>query len=143
MNNRHKARETALQILYNVDISEGDSAEAVKTRMEGMRQGSDARKYCELLVSGVRANRKALDSIIEESSDNWTIDRMPLVDRNILRLAVYELRYSPDVPFKVVIDEAVELAKRYGSDESGAFINGILDKARKYAQPASHVPVRI
>jgi len=135
MNSRHKARETALQILYNVDISQCTPAEALGIQLEAMRSGGGARRYCEALVSGVLAERRALDAIINESSDNWTVDRMPIVDRNILRIAVYEFMHLTDVPFKVVIDEAVELAKRYGSEESGAFVNGILDRARKCAQP--------
>ncbi|MBI5563198.1 MAG: transcription antitermination factor NusB [Deltaproteobacteria bacterium] len=134
MNSRRKARETALQILYSVDISECDPSEAMEAHLEAMRPGSDARLYCERLVSGVLAERKSIDGVIEDASENWTIDRMPPVDRNILRIAVYELRRSADVPFKVVIDEAVELAKRYGSDDSGAFVNGILDNARKAAE---------
>lgn len=135
MNSRHKARETALQILYNVDISGCDPSEAMDSHLEGMREASAARRYCEALVCGVMAERPVIDGIINECSENWTVDRMPLVDRNILRIAVYELEHLSDVPFKVVIDEAVELAKRYGSEESGAFVNGILDKARKGVQP--------
>ncbi|MBI5886662.1 MAG: transcription antitermination factor NusB [Deltaproteobacteria bacterium] len=135
MNSRHKARETALQILYNVDISQCPPAEALGAQLDAMRGAGAARRYCEALVNGVLAERRAIDAVINESSDNWTIDRMPLVDRNILRIAVYEFMHLTDVPFKVVIDEAVELAKRYGSEESGAFVNGILDKARKCSHP--------
>ncbi|OGQ60529.1 MAG: transcription antitermination factor NusB [Deltaproteobacteria bacterium RIFCSPLOWO2_02_FULL_53_8] len=134
MNSRHKARETALQILYNVDISGCALNEAIDSHLDGMREASAARRYCDALVKGVMAERSVIDGIINECSENWTVDRMPLVDRNILRIAVYELEHLSDVPFKVVIDEAVELAKRFGSEESGAFVNGILDKARKGGQ---------
>jgi len=137
MNSRHKARETALQILYNADISKCTPAEALGAQLDAMRTTGAARRYCEALVNGVLADCRAIDAVINDSSDNWTVDRMPLVDRNILRIAVYEFLHLTDVPFKVVIDEAVELAKRYGSEESGAFVNGILDKARKCVQPGS------
>lgn len=130
MNIRRKAREVALQVLYKLDIAEG-TAEAFDSDMESLAPGTEARRYCEHLVNGIMDKRKLIDSIIEEHSENWTMERMPLVDRNILRVAVYELKFCHDIPFKVTIDEAVELAKRYGSEESGSFINGVLDKVRK------------
>lgn len=132
MNIKHKARETALQALYRMDIAEV-GREQFECDPEVLPHGTEARSYCEALVNGVMENRKEIDSIIEEFSENWTVDRMAVVDRNILRLSIYELMYSDAVPFKVIIDEAIELAKRYGSEESGAFINGVLDKARKNA----------
>ncbi len=136
MNIRHKAREVALQILYKIDIAQNEHGE-VEPYMESLQPGTEARRYCESLVSGVREKRKAIDGIIEGFSENWKMDRMAVVDRNVLRLAVYELLYGEDVPFKVAIDEAVELAKRYGSEESGAFINGVLDKVhRESKRPA-------
>jgi len=121
MNVRRKARETALQVLYRMDMAEDAASEDY---------GGEARLYCEELIKGVVRNRAEVDCLIEENSDNWTVARMAIVDRNILRVAVYELKYS-DVPYKAVIDEAVELAKKFGSAESGAFINGIVDNARK------------
>jgi transcription antitermination protein NusB len=133
MNIRHKAREIALQILYKVDIAQNERGE-VESYMESLHPGTEARRYCEGLVSGVMGKRGAIDGVIEGFSENWKMDRMAVVDRNVLRLAVYELLYVEDVPFKVVIDEAVELAKRYGSDESGAFINGVLDKVHREAK---------
>lgn len=130
MSVRRKARETALQILYKTDISEGRAGEGV-LEFDTLVQGTEARRYCESLVNGIAAKRDEIDGIIEKHSENWTVERMAVVDRNILRIAVYELLYSEDVPYKVAIDEAVELAKLYGTDESGAFINGIIDKVRK------------
>ena len=102
--------------------------------MEELAEGTEAKRYCDALVNGVIENRAAIDSLIEANSDNWTIERMPVVDRNVLRVAVYELVFRDDIPFKVAIDEAVELAKRYGADESGAFVNGVLDNVRKKMQ---------
>lgn len=130
MNLRRKARETALQALYKIDISAGASGEEA-LELEELAPGSEARRYCETLVQGVTLRIGALDAEIEKHSENWTISRMSVVDRNILRIAVYELLYSGDVPYKVIIDEAVELAKKYGTDESGPFINGIIDRIRK------------
>ncbi len=130
MNIRRKARETALQVLYKMDMADGGPAE-VEADMEGLAPGTEARRYCEAIVGGVTSRRAEVDAVIEEHSENWTMERMAVVDRNILRVAVYELKYRPDVPYKVIIDEAVELAKKYGSEESGPFINGIIDRIRK------------
>lgn len=130
MNLRRKARETALQALYKLDISAGGSVEE-DLELEELAPGTAERRYCETLVQGVRTRQKELDPEIEKYSENWTISRMSVVDRNILRIAVYELHYGSDVPYKVVIDEAVELAKKFGTDESGPFINGIIDRIRK------------
>lgn len=134
MNIRTKARETALQVLYKLDIADGGASEDASD-FEALTAGTEARRYCESLVAGVRARRGEIDGIIEAHSENWTIERMAVVDRNILRVAVYELLFSKDVPYKVIIDEAIELAKRYGTDESGAFINGVIDKVRKDGAP--------
>lgn len=130
MNVRRKARETALQALYKLDISAGSAIEK-DLELEELAPGTEARRYCEALVGGVSSRLAELDSEIEKHSENWTISRMSIVDRNILRIAVWELLYSAEVPYKVVIDEAVELAKRFGTDESGPFINGIVDRVRK------------
>lgn len=84
--------------------------------------------YAEVLVRGVSQNRSEIDRIIQEHSPNWRLERMARVDRNVLRIATFELMQRPDVPHKVVINEAIEVAKRFGTEESGAFINGLLDK---------------
>lgn len=128
-NVRRRAREVALQILYTADISV--NAESLEADVDSLAPGTTARRYCDTLVEGVSSNKAALDALIEEYSDNWVVDRMAVVDRNILRIAAWELKYSGDVPFKVAIDEAVELAKRYSAEDSSAFINGVLDKMRK------------
>lgn len=134
MGGRRKARETALQTLYNLDITGGRIEDAIRARVEDAKDASDP-GYGADLVKGVAGNMAAIDGLIERSSDNWTIERMPVVDRNILRIAVFEICFSGDVPYKAVIDEAIELAKRYGSEESAPFINGILDKVRKEKYP--------
>ncbi|MDY7095707.1 MAG: transcription antitermination factor NusB [Acidobacteriota bacterium] len=84
-------------------------------------------EYARTLVNGVVENRQRIDELISEQADNWRLERMPVVDRNVLRLAVYELLYELDIPKLVVVDEAIELAKRFGSENSGRFVNGLLD----------------
>ncbi|MBI5345507.1 MAG: transcription antitermination factor NusB [Deltaproteobacteria bacterium] len=128
MKGRHKEREKALQRLYNADIS------------DNMPDAGELKGYGLTLVEGVLERKGEIDSQIEANSDNWAIGRMPVVDRNILRIAVYELRYCPDTPYKVAIDEAVELAKRYGGEGSGAFVNGILDKVHKGLAAGKTIP---
>lgn len=143
MNSRHKAREMAVQMLYSIDIAEesgaGDDPIQGVEPPQGEKPLQGAKDYAEALVRGVLEKKDAIDRVIEISSDNWSVERMPLVDRNILRIAVYEMRYS-DVPFKVAIDEAVELAKRFGTDESGAFVNGILDRMHREADEKRPAP---
>ena len=129
MNVRRKARETALQALYKIDISDAAGDDALE--LEELAPGTESRRYCETLVRGVKSRLAELDAEIEKHSENWTVKRMSVVDRNILRIAAYELMYCSDVPYKVIIDEAVELAKTFGTDESGPFINGIVDRIRK------------
>jgi N utilization substance protein B len=91
------------------------------------RRAHEAFEHARVLVEGAAAHREEIDALIRGQADNWRLERMPAVDRNILRLAVYELLHQPDVPKLVVLDEAIELAKKYGSEQSGRFINGLLD----------------
>lgn len=138
MTSRTRGREYALQVLYEVDSSGKDPVEALETywvnfettgRPAGSPEPDPAIKaFARQLVEGVTRNAGEIDALIERCSLNWRLDRMPRVDRNVLRLACYELLHSTDVPTKVVINEAIELGKRYGTEESGAFVNGILDK---------------
>lgn len=88
----------------------------------------DTREFCEDLVKGTFEHSDEIDRLIEETSSNWRLDRMPVVDRNILRMAVYEFLYRDDIPLTVTINEAIELGKKFGTEDSGAFINGVLDK---------------
>lgn len=127
MGSRTRARETALQALYQLDTAGGSSAPEV---LQGHFEPLDAetRAFAEQLVGGVQAELDAIDAIIERTSTNWKLERMARVDRNILRLGVFELLRLPDVPVRVTLNEAVELGKKFGSEESGAFVNGILDK---------------
>jgi len=128
MSIRRRSREIALQVLYQLDISKGDPGEVLDLYWENYRPSPKAREFCQRLVEGVRRSQDQIDPFIEENSENWTLKRMAAVDRNILRLATFELLYCPEIPFKATLNEAIELAKKFGSDDSSAFINGILDK---------------
>jgi N utilization substance protein B len=138
MRERTKARETALQALYQMDLSEGDIDESLTSFMQGLGVGHAVKEYAELLVRGVFSRSEEVDGLIKEFSEHWTMDRMVAVDRNILRIAVYELVFCPDVPHLAIIDEAVELAKKFGTEDSGAFINGILDSVAKATRLSDH-----
>lgn len=127
---RSRCRELALQILYQADFigrREGESARFWRH----FHQGSKVPPYLEKLVEGVAGHQEELDALIKQYSEHWRLERMVAVDRNLLRLAVYELLYLPEIPAKVAINEAVELAKRYGTELSGSFVNGVLDQIRQ------------
>ena len=125
---RSAARASAAALLYSADIIEGNAVELID---EGRYPSEDFElsEYAEGLVRGVVARQQEIDGYLERTSENWSLERMPYMDRAILRLAVYEMMYVDDVPVSVAIDEAVELAKAYGGeDESSRFVNGILGK---------------
>jgi N utilization substance protein B len=123
---RRKARECALQILYQRDITRQNSDE-VEAGFE-LKYPVAVQSFAMELVNGTLGNLGEIDGSIAEASDNWDLSRMSFIDRNILRLAVFEIRFRDDIPFKVSINEAIELGKKFGSDQSGNFINGILDR---------------
>ncbi|HTP52849.1 MAG TPA: transcription antitermination factor NusB [Anaeromyxobacteraceae bacterium] len=126
---RTKARERALQALYQIDVAATDLDEALARFWRSFEPVErEVRELAEGMVRGVAEHRHEIDGAIEAVSTNWRLDRMAKVDRNVLRLAVYELRWRPDVPVKVCINEAIELGKKYGSESSGAFVNGVLDR---------------
>jgi transcription antitermination factor NusB len=127
MGNRHRARELAIQVLFHMEYNPGDPAECFDRICECFGPAREVRAYSREVVLGVWEKKADLDRLMRRSSKNWRVERMSRVDRNILRLAIYEVLYRKDVPPKVSIDEAVELGKRYGTEDSGAFINGILD----------------
>jgi len=131
MGSRTKARECALQALYQLDTSGGDPREALRgvlSHFEESPSDGETARFAEELVRGVQTERAQIDHLIQESSTNWKLERMARVDRNILRLAVYELLRRGDVPVRVTLNEAIELGKKYGSEESSAFVNGVLDR---------------
>ena len=129
---RRKSRELALQFLFSHDFQEGAAApEALMPEWERFCQsfeaGPGAMPYGRTLAEGICRHLDEIDTLLAGHSHNWRVERMSAVDRNILRIAAFELRYSGDVPAQVAINEALEIAKRYSIDDSVAFINGILD----------------
>jgi N utilization substance protein B len=127
---RRRSREFALRVLYQLEISKEDIPRIIVQQREHLSPGDESDEFAERIVQGVRKNGPEIDQLIHRYSENWRLDRMNLIDRNILRMAVFELLYCEDIPPKVTLNEAVELGKKYGSEESGSFINGILDRIR-------------
>lgn len=136
MGDRRKSREVLLQLLFQAELNLDKDPKAM---MSGywkdfgalLEKTPDIYTRVQDLFIKIWEKRSELDQLIEKSSENWKISRMGYVDRNILRYACYELFYCKDVPGEVVLDEAIEIAKRYGTEESGSFVNGILDKIWK------------
>lgn len=133
MRKRTKAREFALQVLYQIDITHADPKVCLEDFWMNHDNESEAevREFAEKIISGVIEHKQDIDKVISEAAQNWEISRMAVVDRNILRLTTYELLYREDIPPKVSINEAIEIAKKYGDQDSGKFVNGILDKINK------------
>ena len=130
MGDRREGRKYALQCLYRRLVA----PPAVDG--EDCKVSNDAKKFADTIIQGVNEHLKEIDELLSKASSNWRIDRMAAVDRSILRLATYELIYESDIPMRVTINEAVELAKIYGTGESKGFINGVLDKiANDNSQP--------
>jgi N utilization substance protein B len=148
---RRTAREMAIQMLYQSDLggsplphifstfdlseylareASAEKRKAAEERDEYMKRRQrvqEAFEYAQDLVRGTLENRERIDELIRSQADNWRLERMPAVDRNILRLAIYEMLHEEDTPKLVVLDEAIELAKKFGSEQSGRFVNGLLD----------------
>jgi len=124
---RRRARELAMQALYYVDIRGGNLNERVALFRKLYSPPEKSKIFFTELIDGVLRHRTALDTIIEDFSSHWKISRMSCVDRNILRIAVFEIMVRDDIPVKVSINEAIDIGKKYGTEDSGAFINGILD----------------
>jgi transcription antitermination factor NusB len=127
MGNRRKARELVTQILFHMEYNPGNPDKSFELICENFNAPKSLMAFSKDLVQGVYENLNQLDKLIKKASKNWRLERMSRVDRSIIRLGVYEMLFKDDIPHKVSIDEAVELGKRYGTEESGAFINGVLD----------------
>ena len=128
MGARTGGREAALKMLFALEASQTDLDTAIALFWREFGGDPETRPYADESVRGVLEKRDDLDETIRIASDNWRIERMTRVDRNVLRLGTWELKYKNDVPRAVILDEAIELAKRYGSEESGAFVNGVLNQ---------------
>ncbi|MDD5428640.1 MAG: transcription antitermination factor NusB [Candidatus Omnitrophica bacterium] len=132
MRKRTKARENALKILYAIDITGEEPKKCIDAYWKGNEEkDTEVKTFANTLVLGASNKRKDIDKIISACATNWHLDRMAVIDRNILRFAAYELLYAEEIPPKVTINEAIDIAKRYGDSESGKFINGVLDKINK------------
>ena len=130
MGNRRKSRELAMQALFYIDMSRNDSHDLLDRFCKNFSPSREVLPFFYKLVNGVLQARSDIDTIIERFSDNWKLSRMSCVDRNVMRIAVYELLCCSDIPYKVSINEAIDVGKKFGTEESGAFINGILDSIR-------------
>jgi len=140
---RRKSREFALQALYRWDITRKDDNKTIAQFRDHFSQRKEKDEFAERIALGVLEHVREIDQLIEEYSENWRLDRMPIIDRNILRMATFELLYCEDIPPKVTLNEAIELGKRYGSEDSGSFINGILDRIQNEAVQKSIRPKSI
>jgi len=128
MGARTTAREAALQMLYAVEASGSSVDQAIKNFWWELPGDAEGREYADAVVVGVSAELDDLDRRIRAASQNWRLERMTRVDRNVLRIGTWELLKQHEIPRAVILDEAVELAKRFGTEESGAFVNGVLDR---------------
>ena len=142
---RTQARECALQILYQYEMNP-EPMPAILEKFWSQQEetfSEDARSFAEKLALGVIENQTEIDKVLARYADNWELSRMAMIDRNVMRLATYELLYLADVPPKVTLNEAVNLAKKFSQEESGKFVNGILDKinhTEKPKNPKDHDP---
>jgi N utilization substance protein B len=118
---RRRARESALQLLFQEDFNQGGSPSLDQNKKENISDFRDC------IVKGVLLNRAEIDRLIEQQVENWSTSRIATVDHNVLRMAIFEIVFLKETPPKVVINEAIEIAKRYGNEHSGAFVNGVLD----------------
>ena len=133
MGSRRRSREIALQVLFQIEAGEGITAEeAFALFCRNFNAPRQARSFAWELVSGVSHHQTDLDKRLAEASEHWRLDRMSRVDRNILRLALYDMLYLKDIPHKVSMNEALDLGKKFGAEDSGAFINGVLDRIHRY-----------
>lgn len=129
---RRRAREYALQILFQLDVTNSElSNDVMSDFWENIAEDDDVKEFTNDIVTGTRKNIEKIDSVLNSTAENWSIDRMAVVDRNVLRAATYELLYRPDIPPSVIINEALEISKKYSTGDSASFINGILDKIQK------------
>ncbi|MCJ7611028.1 MAG: transcription antitermination factor NusB [Candidatus Aminicenantes bacterium] len=128
---RRKSREAALQLLYQSEFDDSSPKTRLNRFWASRKEDRSVREYADRLVLGILEHRQDLDGLIQSVSKNWRISRMSIIDRNILRMATYELRHEVGLAPAVVINEAIEIAKRYGGQEAAVFINGVLDGIRK------------
>ena len=127
---RRRARELAMQALFYMDANQDASSQMLERFCENFPPPQKVRPFFLKLVNGVLKTRPQIDTLIERFSKNWSVQRMSRVDRNVMRIAVFEILFCPDIPPKVSINEAIDIGKKFGTEDSGAFINGIVDSIR-------------
>src|SRR6516162_10674792 len=135
MTRRSRAREVALQLLFQRDLNKRIDRAVLERFVRDRLRDDTLMPFCLGLYDGVIAQQADIDRRLSEAAENWRLVRMAAVDRNVLRLGAYKLLHTPDTPPKVALDEAIELARRYGSAESPAFVNGVLDRLRQPPPP--------
>jgi N utilization substance protein B len=140
MGSRHEAREWAVQFLFQRDFNRDDMDKALEVFWREIKTDDKSRQFAEELIRGVNDHLDELDKEIQKYAEHWDVRRMGAVDRNVMRLAFYEMLYRPDIPPVVSINEAVDIAKEYSSLESGKFVNGILDHACRNLKRAARTP---
>lgn len=128
MGSRSTGRRLAMQAIFQAELSKTDVESALKYLYEEEELSDEAMSFSSRIAKGVERSRKEIDSLLETCSKNWPVDRMDLVDKSISKVAIYEMMHEKSTPRSVVINEAVELAKKYSGDDSSSFINGVLDK---------------
>ena len=140
MATRRRGREAALQLLYAIEITHADAQEVLGSSWARALTAARTREFTGALLQGVVASRDEIDALIREWSANWSLERIGLVERNILRVAIYELLFMPEIPPNVTINEAIEVAKRYGAEDAPSFVNGILDRIKEQIAPSEDTP---
>lgn len=136
---RTRARETALQALYQADLLGDGCLDAIEATLRDDGHPPAVVDYAFDLARGVRARLADIDAVLASAAQHWTVQRMAVVDRNVLRIGVEEFLHHPEVPPRVVINEAIELAKRFSTTSSGAFVNGVLDRVRRDLEVAGRL----
>jgi transcription antitermination protein NusB len=135
MGKRRKARELAMQLLYQHDLAKTDPEEAMTLFWEHFPADAEVRAFCTQLLRGTVDRLSVIDELLAEASEHWSLGRMSMVDRNILRLASHELLDRPEIPPSVSINEAIEIAKKYSTPDAAVFINGVLDRIKRMVYP--------
>ena len=131
MGKRRKARESTLQILFQLEFDDPQLEKVIEQYWQYRKASEEIRQYTDCLVKGIISHKKDIDKIIQSVSEHWRISRMAVVDRNILRMAVFELLFEQNIAPAIVINEAIEIAKKYSNEEAATFVNGLLDAVRK------------
>jgi N utilization substance protein B len=131
MGKRRKAREGTLQILFQLEFDDSDPDDVIKQFWKEKKASREIKDYSGYLINGITSHQNSIDQIIQAASEHWRLSRMAVVDRNILRMAVFELFYEEGLAPAIVINEAIEIAKKFSSDQAAQFVNGILDALRR------------